>query len=105
MNASSIGGDPKKGFLVSGISGGGNLTLSCTYRGRDDGLQPPLTGLVLMCTGPPHDALNSRSHQSIDLFSGKLPSWDEFEHHGISGRKVNQAYGGEFEQPVNPTGN
>ena len=46
-NASSLGADPKAGFIVGGTSAGGNISASLALRARDAGLNPPLTGQYL----------------------------------------------------------
>lgn len=46
-NAPSFGGDLSKGFLVGGVSAGGNFAGALAYVARDEGLQPPITGLLL----------------------------------------------------------
>ena len=43
--------DPSKGFVVGGISSGGNITNTITHLARDSGLQPPITGIWLSCIG------------------------------------------------------
>lgn len=45
-NASSLGADPSKGFIVGGTSAGGNLTDVVGHLARDEGLSPPITGLL-----------------------------------------------------------
>lgn len=40
-------GDPKQGFVVGGASAGGNLSAIVCQLGRDNGLDPPLTGQYL----------------------------------------------------------
>ncbi|KAH7336299.1 Alpha/Beta hydrolase protein [Rhexocercosporidium sp. MPI-PUGE-AT-0058] len=42
-----LGGNPKKGFLVGGISAGGNFGTIVTHLYRDENLSPPLTGAYL----------------------------------------------------------
>ncbi|KAG4439280.1 hypothetical protein IFR05_005213 [Cadophora sp. M221] len=42
-----LGGNPKKGFLVGGISAGGNFGAIVTHLYRDEKLSPPLTGAYL----------------------------------------------------------
>lgn len=39
--------DPKQGFIVGGASAGGNLAAVMCQLGRDEGLDPPLTGQYL----------------------------------------------------------
>ena len=46
-NASSIGADPSAGFILGGISAGGNLTAVTAQRYLNEGISPPLTGLWL----------------------------------------------------------
>ncbi|KUJ23210.1 alpha/beta-hydrolase [Mollisia scopiformis] len=46
-NFTQLGGNPKKGFLVGGISAGANFTAVVTHLYRDDKLSPPLTGAYL----------------------------------------------------------
>ncbi|KKK14140.1 hypothetical protein P175DRAFT_0496077 [Aspergillus ochraceoroseus IBT 24754] len=46
-NAATFGGDLSKGFLVGGVSAGGNFAGALAYAARDEGLQPPITGLLL----------------------------------------------------------
>lgn len=38
---------PKKGFLVGGVSAGGNFVAVVSHLYRDEGISPPLTGLFL----------------------------------------------------------
>lgn len=47
-NASKLGADPAKGFIVFGTSAGGNLTDVVGHLARDHQLTPPLTGLLEM---------------------------------------------------------
>ncbi|PNS20630.1 Hormone-sensitive lipase [Sphaceloma murrayae] len=44
-NAPSIGADPAAGFVLGGVSAGGNLTAVVAQKAKDEGLSPPLTGL------------------------------------------------------------
>jgi acetyl esterase/lipase len=47
-NASQLGADPSKGFIIGGTSAGGNITVTITHLARDEKLSPPLTGAHLM---------------------------------------------------------
>jgi acetyl esterase/lipase len=47
-NASSLGADPTKGFIIGGTSAGGNITAVVSLLARDDKLSPPITGTLLM---------------------------------------------------------
>lgn len=95
INAPSIGGDLTRGFLIAGVSGGGNLTTSATYLARDNSLQPPLTGSVLMCTGMPAWSQDLKGNK-LDLYPGKLVSVDEHRNLPISGHEVSLAYGRQY---------
>ncbi|KAH6724390.1 alpha/beta hydrolase fold-3 domain-containing protein [Leptodontidium sp. 2 PMI_412] len=58
QNASNLGADPSKGFVIGGGSAGGNITAVLAHLARDDRLSPPLTGQYLgvpavMCFLPP----------------------------------------------------
>lgn len=54
-NFEKLGGNPKKGFLVGGISAGANFSSILSHLARDDKLEPPLTGVYLSipACGPP----------------------------------------------------
>jgi acetyl esterase/lipase len=50
-----MGGDPAKGFVIGGISAGGNLAAVISHIYRDEKMSPPLTGIYLsvpMLVGP-----------------------------------------------------
>ena len=80
-NATSLGASPEAGFLLGGVSSGGNFTSVLSHRARDEDLQPPLTGLILQAPSllPPstvpekyRDRYLSRSQpECVDSF---LPS-------------------------------
>jgi acetyl esterase/lipase len=42
-----MGGDPAKGFVIGGISAGGNLAAVISHLYRDEKMSPPLTGIYL----------------------------------------------------------
>lgn len=46
-NASSLGADPTKAFLLGGVSAGGNITAVIAQKALDEKLSPPLSGLWL----------------------------------------------------------
>lgn len=46
-NITQLGGNPKKGFLIGGISAGANFSAILSHMYRDDKLSPPLTGVYL----------------------------------------------------------
>jgi len=45
-NASSLGTDPSKGFVIGGSSAGGNLAVVTAHRALRENLSPPLTGVL-----------------------------------------------------------
>ncbi|QDS77185.1 hypothetical protein FKW77_002330 [Venturia effusa] len=47
-NASKLGADPSKGFIVGGTSAGGNLAAVVSHLARDEKLSPPITGVSLL---------------------------------------------------------
>ena len=91
--AASIGGNLSKGFILGGISAGGNFTVACAYMARDERLQPPITGTFFVCTGMPHDSHDLTGNHK-DLFPGKLVSWEDHKDSPLGGRKTNQYYSG-----------
>lgn len=44
-NASQLGADPSRGFIVHGESAGGNFAVILALLARDENLSPPLTGI------------------------------------------------------------
>lgn len=46
-NATSLGASPETGFILGGVSAGGNIASVLAHRARDENLQPPLTGILL----------------------------------------------------------
>jgi acetyl esterase/lipase len=42
-----MGGDPAKGFVIGGISAGGNLAAVISHIYRDEEMSQPLTGIYL----------------------------------------------------------
>ncbi|PTU17989.1 hypothetical protein P175DRAFT_0444776 [Aspergillus ochraceoroseus IBT 24754] len=44
-NATSLGADPSQGFVVGGVSAGGNLTCVAAQKAVKEKLSPPLTGI------------------------------------------------------------
>ncbi|KAI1340872.1 putative lipase/esterase [Xylariaceae sp. FL0016] len=57
-NATALGADPSKGFVVGGGSAGGNIAAVLAHIARDEHLSPPLTGQYLCvpaitCLVPP----------------------------------------------------
>ncbi|TKX23817.1 alpha/beta hydrolase fold-containing protein 16 [Elsinoe australis] len=46
-NAASLGADPSKGFIVGGVSAGGNLSVVVAQQAIEQNISPPITGLWL----------------------------------------------------------
>ncbi|KAM6527604.1 hypothetical protein FALCPG4_008659 [Fusarium falciforme] len=46
-NASKLGADPTKGFVLGGTSAGGNIAIVLSHLARETGLSPQLTGVYL----------------------------------------------------------
>ncbi|KAF2152885.1 alpha/beta-hydrolase [Myriangium duriaei CBS 260.36] len=46
-NASSLGGNPSKGFVLGGISAGGNISAVVTQNAVEQNFSPPITGVWL----------------------------------------------------------
>ncbi len=46
-NAPSLGADPSKGFVLGGVSAGGNISAVIAQKSLDEGMSPPLTGVWL----------------------------------------------------------
>ena len=80
-NASALQADPKKGFLVGGVSAGANFAGVLAYLCRDEGLSPPITGLWLSipcCLMPQafdhvphwkHELLSIEQNKSSDMLN------------------------------------
>jgi hypothetical protein len=74
------------------------LTTAATYLARQEKLDPPLTGSILMCTGMPHEASDRRGNH-INLYPRRCPSWEEHAEAPISSRRTNQRYAGTLISP------
>ncbi|KAF9883656.1 hypothetical protein FE257_003090 [Aspergillus nanangensis] len=46
-HAATIGGDPRSGFIVAGVSAGASMAAAISHLYRDEQAQPPLTGIYL----------------------------------------------------------
>ncbi|EKD12229.1 lipase 2 [Drepanopeziza brunnea f. sp. 'multigermtubi' MB_m1] len=62
-----LGGNPKKGFLVGGISAGGNFGAVLSLLYRDDKLSPPLTGSYLSIPACIPEELVPEKYQAVYL--------------------------------------
>ena len=70
-NASSLGADPAKGFVVGGTSAGGNLTAVVAHMWRDARDKPAITGLLLMIP-----ALCYHTHMP-EKYRSDFKSWEQ----------------------------
>ena len=50
-NATALGSNPDKGFIIGGISSGANICNPVAHIARDNGTKPPITGVWLCCSG------------------------------------------------------
>jgi acetyl esterase/lipase len=81
-NASTLGADPSKGFLVGGTSAGGNIAAAISHIARDERLSPPLTGCHLMIPVICNiDALPEKYRKDQH-------SWEQNEDAAVLGRKA-----------------
>ena len=70
-NASSIGADPRKGFILEGSSAGAQMADVLAHLARDEKLNPPLTGLLEICTSTcQYDAVPAE-------YAAEFLSWDQ----------------------------
>jgi acetyl esterase/lipase len=90
-NATSIGGDLSKGFLIGGVSAGGLHSQNALYRARDENLQPPITGVFIACTGVPTELQDAT--RSWSFLPEKLPSAKQNEFAPFSEKATNLCYG------------
>jgi acetyl esterase/lipase len=81
-NASQLGADPSKGFVVGGTSAGGNIAATISHLARDEKFSPPVTGAHLMIPAVCHiEDLPSK-------YKKDQHSWEQNEHAAILGRKA-----------------
>ncbi|CZT08170.1 related to Putative sterigmatocystin biosynthesis lipase/esterase STCI [Rhynchosporium graminicola] len=88
-NFEQLGGNPSKGFLVGGMSAGGNISAVITHLYRDDKISPPLTGAYLSIPAvcPPHSVpekykhvyLSHEQNKNAPILNRNSTSW--FEKH------------------------
>ncbi|KAI9710277.1 MAG: hypothetical protein M1820_002771 [Bogoriella megaspora] len=79
QNASTYGGNLRKGFIVGGSSGGGTFMSIAAHLARDDKLQPPITGQYLACPilGDEYlDSDGSIQHLFPGKYSSQQENWD-----------------------------
>lgn len=66
-NASALKADPNKGFIVGGTSAGGNLSAVIGLLAREEELNPPLTGLLLMIPALVHESVVPDKYKPLYL--------------------------------------
>ncbi|KAK1964368.1 alpha/beta-hydrolase [Colletotrichum sublineola] len=79
-NASSLGANPSRGFIIGGGSAGGNIAAVLAHLARDSELSPPLTGQYLcvpaiMCVMPP-EAIPEQYRSEYLSHPSVVPSQD-----------------------------
>jgi acetyl esterase/lipase len=78
QHASELGADPRKGFIIGGPSGGAHLTDIVGHLARDEKLEPPITGLVEICTGV------CQAFAIPEEYKAEFLSWDQDLPGGLS---------------------
>ena len=70
-NADAIGADPGKGFIIEGSSAGAQMADVIGHLARDQKLDPPLTGLLEICTSTcQYDVMPAE-------YKSEFLSWDQ----------------------------
>ena len=70
-HAHEIGANPNKGFIVQGSSSGGQMADIMGHFSRDEKLEPPITGLLEICTSScQYDAMPEQ-------YKSEFLSWDQ----------------------------
>lgn len=81
-NYEDLGADPKKGFVIGGISSGSTAMCTVSHLARDEDLTPPLTGLYLsvpaMCLIP----------SLPDRYRAKEKAWEQNKDNPIYNRHM-----------------
>ncbi|KAJ6003494.1 Alpha/beta hydrolase fold-3 [Penicillium sp. IBT 35674x] len=75
-NSQVLGADPSKGFVVGGTSSGGHIANPLIHRARDEGLQPPITGVHL--TVAPTLAPQALTEAYRDIYKSRYDLRDGF---------------------------
>lgn len=98
LNAQELRGDLRKGFIIGGLSAGGNFTCSVTQRAREDpGLQGKITGQVLQIPGT-----ISHAKEFLEKFKDKLKSYEQCKDDPILNRTNIGLFMGAY-QPGDPS--
>ncbi|KAH7062943.1 Alpha/Beta hydrolase protein [Paraphoma chrysanthemicola] len=80
-NASTLGANPSKGFIIAGTSAGGCLASVAAHQVVDDKLEPRVTGVVLMSPNLVH-------HAAVpERWEGEYKSWEEHKDAVVLDRK------------------
>jgi acetyl esterase/lipase len=95
-HASEFGADPKKGFIVEGISAGACMADSVIHLARDEQLDPPITGAVQIVPYICHPKAWPAKYQPSFL------SWDQSLTHTVPAAVLTQAaiWSGAEENPT-----
>lgn len=104
------GGNLEKGFIIGGVSGGGTYTSIAALLARDDQLEPPITGVFLLCPvlstdRPPKDAPPKISVDAsyAEMFPGRVRSHKQNAEAPLMTRAMQEAIYGTYSTPP-PTG-
>lgn len=96
-----------RGFIACGPSAGGNLLSSAVYLAAEElqkmdeqGVKagkevPRLSGVMMLMTGFPVEATDTKKHISLDSYPDLRPSWKDLDEAPIVNRHVNPDYLGE----------
>ncbi|KAF2095315.1 alpha/beta-hydrolase, partial [Rhizodiscina lignyota] len=76
VTAPSFGGNPHKGFITVGSSGGGTFSSIATHLARNANLSPPLTGCLLICPILTDEVISS-SGTPVHRFGSRVRSPDQ----------------------------
>jgi acetyl esterase/lipase len=98
-HADELGADPKKGFILQGLSAGACMADYVLHVARDEKLNPPITGAVEIVLSAFH------SKAVPEEYKPEYLSWDQELTHTLSRESITQAaewYGGE-QNPTAPS--
>ncbi|RMZ26805.1 hypothetical protein D0859_09135 [Hortaea werneckii] len=98
-NASSLGADPSKGFIIGGTSAGGNITAVISHIWRDEKLKPAITGAHLMIP-----AICHASHFPSE-YAKDYKSWDQNKDATVLSRQATDLFTGNYLRDKSDAGN
>ncbi|KAI6887791.1 GroES-like protein [Hortaea werneckii] len=98
-NASSLGADPSKGFIIGGTSAGGNITAVISHIWRDEKLKPAITGAHLMIP-----AICHASHFPSE-YAKDYKSWDQNKDAAVLSRQATDLFTNNYLRDKSDAGN